>query len=151
MLSQWGRPTTTGQTDNKRSNTNASEGIVRELIPKNKKTKAKTASLLWQLFFNHWVMADRPKLLMQIQLQTALKLHVLIQIALKTLYPNLSLKLHKCLYQNLLKHKGTVPIWNQKFGYNRWQNNRWQAFFHNWMEKTFYLGKWQFLPCQLVL
>ena len=36
MLSQWGRPTTTGQTDNKRSNTNASEGIVRELIPKNK-------------------------------------------------------------------------------------------------------------------
>ena len=35
---------------------------------------------------------------MQIQLQTVLKLHVLILLALKTLYSNLSLKLHKYPY-----------------------------------------------------
>ena len=47
---------------------------------------------------------------MQMQLQSVVKLHVLILLALKTLYPNLSLKLHKCTYQNLLKPNGTVLI-----------------------------------------
>ena len=80
MLSRRGRPTTTGQSHSKRLNTRASKRIVRELI----------------------LLMDRPKLLMQIQLQTVLNLHVLILLALKTLYPNLSLELHNYPYQNLL-------------------------------------------------
>ena len=104
MLSWRGRPATTGWSHNKRLNTYAYKRIVRQLMPEKKKQKLH--QLLRQLFLNHWVMTNRPKLLMQIQLQTVLKLHVLILLALKTLYPNLSLKLHKCPYQNLLKPNG---------------------------------------------
>ena len=116
--------------------------------------KQKLHQLLWHLFLNHWILTDRPKSLMQIQLEIVVKLHVLILLPLKNLYLYLSLKLHKCLYQNLLKSNRTVLIlsinqyrvetrnaritqgkwfWlqNQKFRCNRWQNNRWEAFFHN--------------------
>ena len=49
---------------------------------------------------------DRAKLLIQIQLQAVVKLHVLILLALKNPNP----KFHKSPYQNLLKPKGGVLI-----------------------------------------
>ena len=107
MLSGRGRPTTTWRSHNKRLNTYASKRIVRELIlDKN----AKTTSTLVTTFFKPLSSDGQAKVTNAGKLQTVVKLHVLILLALKTLYPNLSLKLHKCQYQNLLKPNGTVLI-----------------------------------------
>ena len=105
MSSRRDKPTTTGRSHNERSNIYASKRIVCLRIE-----KAKTTLTLVTTFFKPLSSEDRLKLLMQMQLQSVVKLHVLILLALKTLYPNLSLKLHKCTYQNLLKPNGNVLI-----------------------------------------
>ena len=108
VMSSWrGWPTTTGWNHNKRSNTYASKKIVRELILEK---KTKTTSTLVTTFFKPLSSDGQAKVTNADTTTNCSETACSDSTCSEDSVSNLSLKLHKCPNQNLLKPNGTVLI-----------------------------------------